>query len=191
MSKRGLSNEVITAQAVKLIEEKGYYSFSLRELAASLGVKPASLYNHISGINEILVNVATFAAEKLNVMLKDAMLGKPADEAFLEGTRAYRRFAAENHELYEAFIHMPTYEDENLIRVGFKSFEPMRTVIGYYTNDEAFIVNFIRSIRSAMHGFVELTSNGFMQRADISRDETYEVMIDHFLKILKEAESNE
>ena len=53
MGRRGLNAEVIMEAAIELVEEKGYRNFSMRELAARLGVQPASLYNHVNGIEEV------------------------------------------------------------------------------------------------------------------------------------------
>lgn len=51
MIKKGLSSEIIYKAATNLVIERGYDNFSLRELAARLDVKPASLYSHVKNIN--------------------------------------------------------------------------------------------------------------------------------------------
>lgn len=54
--------EFIIGHASKLFKEKGYKAASMRELAASVGVEAASLYNHIESkedlLNAICMNVA-------------------------------------------------------------------------------------------------------------------------------------
>lgn len=185
MSKRGLHSDDIMREALKLIEKKGYDNFSLRELAARLDVKPASLYNHVRGISEITTAVAMEAAGMLNSTLTDAVRGKPTDEAFLDGTRAYRYFACENYEIYKALIRMPASDDEHIVKAAFSSYEPLHTLIMSCGAEKTATIHFLRSLRSAMHGFVELTTNGFMQHGSVTRDETYEVIIHSFLDILK------
>ena len=44
---KGLSAESITVAAAELIEQYGRSGFSMRLLADTMGVKTASLYNHI------------------------------------------------------------------------------------------------------------------------------------------------
>lgn len=185
MSKRGLCSDDIMREAIKLIEKKGYDNFSLRELAAKLDVKPASLYNHVHGISEITTSVAIEAADMLNSALSDAVRGKAADEAFLDGTRAYRQFACENYEIYKALIRMPSSDDQNIVKLAFSSYEPLHMVIMSYGAENTATIHYLRSLRSAMHGFIELTQNGFMQHGNVTRDETYEVIIHSFLEILK------
>ena len=47
---KGLSAESITVAAAELIEQYGRSGFSMRLLADTMGVKTASLYNHIEKI---------------------------------------------------------------------------------------------------------------------------------------------
>ena len=49
MPKKGLNREIIVEAAVRLIEQRGIPGLSMRELADTLDVKAASLYNHITG----------------------------------------------------------------------------------------------------------------------------------------------
>lgn len=191
MAQKGLNNDLIMEAAMRLVEEKGYDNFSLRELAARLEVKPASLYNHVAGIGEINTAVAVRAADMLNQTLLKAVEDKGRDEAFLDATRAYRLFAKENPEIYKALIRMPASDDEYIVKAAFASFAPLRAVIRSYGADHASTVHFIRILRSAMHGFVELTENGFMQRDTVTKDETYEELIHGFLNILKGLAKNE
>lgn len=186
MAKRGLNKENIIDAAESLVVQKGYENFSLREVAAKLEVKPASLYNHVQGLDEINTAVALRAAEKMRQALQEAVQDKKADEAFAQGMRAYRSFAMQNPELYKAFVRIPLMNDREVVRVAFRSFSPMREVIDSYGLTKTQNIHFARGLRAFMHGFIELTSNGFMQKKDISRDETYEVIITEQLKQLKQ-----
>lgn len=185
MGQKGLNSAYIMEAAVKLVEEKGYDNFSLRELAARLEVRPASLYNHIAGIGEINKAVAMKAADMLNRALTDAIGDRTGDEAFLAAARAYRSFAGGNPEMYKALIRLPASEDGDIRQAAFASFQPLRDVIVGYGAEKRETVHFLRAFRSAMHGFVELTSNGFMQRDEVPREETYEAVIYGYLNVLK------
>lgn len=46
--------EEIISQASQLFKEKGYSAVTMRDIAKALGIKAASLYNHIEGKQEIL-----------------------------------------------------------------------------------------------------------------------------------------
>ena len=63
MSKTTLTRkQEILKTAARLFKEKGYTAVTMRDLATEIGVKAASLYNHISSkeeiLNDVIMNVA-------------------------------------------------------------------------------------------------------------------------------------
>ena len=186
MAKRGLTKAQIIEAAVELIGEKGYDDFSLRTLAGKLGVQPASLYNHVKGIEEIESEIAVHASERMRSALSAAMAGKDSDAAFVDACLAYRQFAGENPAIYKALVHMPLSHDENVRKAGLQSFRPLRELIHSYGLARRDAISFSRGLRSVMHGFIELTNNGFMQKDYVTRDESYRVIIESHLAYMKE-----
>ncbi len=66
--------EEIIATASRLFKEKGYVAVSMRDIAQSMGIKAASLYNHIDGKQEILSTlILEVAHEFTNGMNQVAM----------------------------------------------------------------------------------------------------------------------
>ena len=53
----------IVLTAAKLFKEKGYSAVTMRDLAAEMGIKAASLYNHISSKQDILKEIIISLAE--------------------------------------------------------------------------------------------------------------------------------
>lgn len=53
MPRIGLPYEIILATALSLVENNGFDKFSMRDLAKELGIKPPSLYNNFSGIQQL------------------------------------------------------------------------------------------------------------------------------------------
>lgn len=61
--------EEILKTAARLFKEKGYSAVTMRDLAQELGIKAASLYNHISSKQEILsITIIALAEEFTNGM---------------------------------------------------------------------------------------------------------------------------
>ncbi|MFD2542238.1 TetR/AcrR family transcriptional regulator [Lacinutrix gracilariae] len=54
----------IIKTAAKLFKEKGYSAVTMRDLATAMGMKAASLYNHISSKQEILKEIIISLAEE-------------------------------------------------------------------------------------------------------------------------------
>lgn len=56
--------EEIIQTATKLFKNKGYSAVTMRDLAKSMGIKAASLYNHINSKQEILTKIIISLAEE-------------------------------------------------------------------------------------------------------------------------------
>lgn len=63
MKKETRKDEILVASA-KLFKEKGYSAVTMRDLAQTLGIKAASLYNHINSKQEILAHIIISIAEE-------------------------------------------------------------------------------------------------------------------------------
>ncbi|MFD2552550.1 TetR/AcrR family transcriptional regulator [Bizionia sediminis] len=63
--------EEIIKTATKLFKEKGYSAVTMRDIATAMGIKAASLYNHISSKQEILNNIILSLAEAFTAGMHD------------------------------------------------------------------------------------------------------------------------
>jgi len=63
MKKLSRKQEIITV-ASKLFKEKGYSAVTMRDIAKAMGIKAASLYNHINSKQEILTYIIISLAEE-------------------------------------------------------------------------------------------------------------------------------
>ncbi len=65
--------EIINTSAF-LFKEKGYSAVTMRDIAATMGIKAASLYNHISSkqeiLNHIIISLAEQFIQSMNEILK-------------------------------------------------------------------------------------------------------------------------
>lgn len=61
----------ILGTALGLMRKKGYLNTSMRNIAGSVNMEAASLYNHIKNKEEILINTCFGLAEALEVGIKD------------------------------------------------------------------------------------------------------------------------
>ena len=60
MAHKGLSPDAVVKAAVELIEQQGRDAFSMRLLADQLGIKTASLYNHVENMETLLSEVCRY-----------------------------------------------------------------------------------------------------------------------------------
>lgn len=83
--------------ALTLFAERGYHGTSMRDIAASLQLQAASLYNHISTKQEILRDVMARTMTSLMTVVRSAMAGsEDTVEQLRRATEAHVRFHARN-----------------------------------------------------------------------------------------------
>ena len=64
----------IIQTAARLFKEKGYSAVTMRDLAATMGIKAASLYNHINSKQEILKEIIISIAEEFTNGMEQILL---------------------------------------------------------------------------------------------------------------------
>ena len=65
-------DEILKVAAI-LFRKKGYNSVSMRDLAAEMNIKAASLYNHISGKQEILAAIVLEVANEFTIAMESVI----------------------------------------------------------------------------------------------------------------------
>lgn len=65
--KKASKKEFILQKAAKMFRERGFAATSMRDLAESVGIEAASLYNHIRSKNEILETICFDVANRFNM----------------------------------------------------------------------------------------------------------------------------
>lgn len=90
-----LNADLIAREALALIDAEGGDAFSLPRLAARLGVRTASLYNHLDGRAEVIEGVRRRIVEEMDVSAFDTL---PWPDALAAWARSYRdAFARHPH----------------------------------------------------------------------------------------------
>ncbi|WP_034386282.1 TetR/AcrR family transcriptional regulator [Deinococcus sp. YIM 77859] len=98
--------EQIHDVASRLFSERGYHATSMRDLAGELGMQGGSLYAHISGKEELLVEIVQRAARQFDealLTLRDVPL--PAEQKLREAMYRHIRVVADNMESATVFFH--------------------------------------------------------------------------------------
>ncbi len=176
-TKKGLDSQTILNAAAELAEEKGLENISLLQVAEKLGVKPPSLYNHLSGLQELSSGIAKLAISRLEDTIRSAAVGRSKENALVAIASAYRKFAKENPELYKAILRFPTYNDSNVQEAGHAVVRILYQVMEPYHYSQEETISFVRGFRSALHGFVSLEEAGFFQSTEANVDRSYEQLV--------------
>ena len=190
MSRKGLNREIIVETTIKIIEEKGVQEFSLRSLAGMLGIKTASLYNHIDNINDLFYETGVYALKMLEKHLKSAVNGKARDEALRSLAYAYLDFAHAHRNLYDFIMYIRTKGHVGVDEFVTSANAPIAEVLSMYRLTPIQRVHRHRLLRSILHGFITQERSGFFTYSSESLQKSYEVAINCFLNDIHNAEKN-
>lgn len=179
--KNKLDRNYIIEAAAKLCEETGLEGITLFKLAETLGIKTPSLYNHIDGLEDLYLALATNSMKKLGERIGDAAVGKADEEAVRAMAYEYRKFAEERPEEYKAIIKSPALGKEEVMEANSKMVRVMYRVLEVSGFSEEDTVHAIRGLRSLVHGFVSLEEAGFFKgKYDI--EESFKRMVENYIR---------
>lgn len=114
MPRKGISQADLVQTAVCMIEEDGLAAFSLGKLAGKLGIRTASLYNHIESLEKLQELVDHEAVSRLVQAEWRAIDGKQGDLALFGLADAYRTFVREHYQLYRVIMSFPNWNNPTL-----------------------------------------------------------------------------
>jgi AcrR family transcriptional regulator len=177
MPRQGLNRESIVEASIRLIEDKGYAAFSMGELAKSLNVKTASLYNHVESLDALFTDVGLAAVSQMVVREAQAIGGKEKNEALFAIAAAYRAFAKDHNELYRVIMGLQKSKNEVLEKAAGQITEPILQVLSSYGLSRTEQMHWQRILRSMMHGFVAHEEAGGFSHFPIDKNESYRLAI--------------
>lgn len=176
MPRAGLTSELVVAAAGDHVNRNGVASLTLASLAAELGVKSPSLYNHVDGLEDLKRSVALAGVDLLADACRDATMGRSGKQALVALAGAYRQVAVDHPGMY-ALTQVARPDDEELTARGERVLQPVYAVLAGYGLDGDAAVHSARVLRSALHGFALLeTQSGF--GIDLSIEESFNRLID-------------
>lgn len=92
------------SMALVVVEEKGWGGWSLRDVAARLGVAPNALYRHVEDREGLIVEIGAAAARELRREISADPRTDGAFAALVEMSHRYLRFSQKRPAAYEAFV---------------------------------------------------------------------------------------
>jgi AcrR family transcriptional regulator len=168
----GLDRGQVVAAAADLADRHGLEQLTLAQVAAQLGVRLPSLYNHVAGLPGLRHELALLAGRELLERLSQAAIGKAAEAAVMAVGQAYRHYVLEHPGRYAAIVRAPAPDDTELQQVSQAIIEVVLAVLEPYGLDEAAAIHAVRGLRSIAHGFATLElAGGFGLPLD--RDESF------------------
>ncbi|WP_432650419.1 TetR/AcrR family transcriptional regulator [Huintestinicola sp.] len=190
MAKKGLDKNAVIERAAALANEKGLDNVTLKELADSLEIRSPSLYNHISGLEELKREIMLYGWKQAQEKILRAAEGKNDFEAIRAMCRAFYGYASENKGIFSAMLWYNKYADEGSMEATSGLFSRVYKVMEEMGISRERAEHLIRTLRGFLEGFALLVNNGaFGHPADI--DESFEVSLDVLIEGIKAAAKKE
>jgi AcrR family transcriptional regulator len=159
--KLGLTLERVIEAAAEIADRDGLDALSLASLAATLGVRSPSLYNHVDGLDGLRRQLALHTSSLLASDLADSVHGLEGTEALRAIAGQLRSFAHRHPGLYDSLLPAPTPdEDPELAAALRESVDVVGSVLAGMDIDPATVIPLIRALRASVHGFVDLELRG-------------------------------
>jgi AcrR family transcriptional regulator len=89
--RKPLTRERVLRAAMRLADESGIESLSMRKLARALGVEAMSLYNHVANKDEILSGVLELVADEIDLPAEDVEWKTAIRRSAISAREAYLR----------------------------------------------------------------------------------------------------
>ncbi|MFF5023577.1 TetR/AcrR family transcriptional regulator [Streptomyces collinus] len=160
MVRAGLTVERLVVGAAELADEVGFEKVSVSALARRFGVKDASLYSHVRGLEELRTRLALHAGGELIDEIAEAVAGRAGKDALVAFAGAYRAYALRHPGRYAATqirIDQALIADSPALR---RTAEITYGMLRAYGLREPDLTDAVRLLRSTFHGYCVLESTG-------------------------------
>ncbi|AIQ52975.1 TetR/AcrR family transcriptional regulator [Paenibacillus sp. FSL R7-0331] len=156
----GLDTQTLVLAAAELADEYGMEGVTLALLAAKLGVRSPSLYNHVNGLKELRILLAIHGLQLLYADMSASIKGVSGGDAVHAISRAYVKFAQQRPGLYETTLQAPEEGNAGLEEAGAKPLQLIISVLSGYELGKSGELHAVRGLRSILHGFAALRNKG-------------------------------
>ncbi|WP_225830637.1 TetR/AcrR family transcriptional regulator [Streptomyces sp. NK08204] len=160
MARAGLTADRVVAAAAELADEAGFENVTLSALARHFGVKDASLYSHVRGLQDLRTRLALYAGAELIERIAAAVAGRAGKDALAAYAGAYRAYALEHPGRYAA---TQIRIDQDVVARApalHRTAEITYGMLRAYGLAEPDLTDAVRLLRSTFHGYCALESAG-------------------------------
>jgi len=176
MPRVGLTPAAVTRAATALVDREGADALTLARIAAELGVRAPSLYNHVDGLDGLRRLVALEGIDQLADACRTAVMGRAGADAFHAMARAYRTYAVAHPGVY-ALTQTARPGDQEYEQCASRLLEAVYAVLSGAGVPDDDLVHAARTVRSALHGFATFeTQAGF--GLDVDVDDSFTWLVD-------------
>jgi AcrR family transcriptional regulator len=156
----GLDAGRVVDAASAIADADGLPAVTLSRVAADLGIRAPSLYNHVDGRAGLLRAIALRGVRDLTEALREAAVGRSGADALVATAHAYRAYAHAHPGRYAASVAAPAPGDDEHRAAAGETVDVVLAVLRAWELEGDEAIHAARAFRSAIHGFVVLEAGG-------------------------------
>lgn len=160
MARAGLDKNSVISRAAKLANEEGLESITLKRLADDLGIQTPSLYNHISGLEDLRKQLMIYGWKQMEEKIIQAVIGVSGYDALRAIGYAFYDYATENPGVFSAMLWYNKFQDEETMGATEGLFTIIYKITKSLNISEENSEHLIRTWRGFLEGFALLVNNG-------------------------------
>lgn len=181
--RRRLDRSAVLTAAEDLVDREGSAALTMTALAAVLGVKASSLYNHVTSLEALRGELQVRTMRELGVLLRNAAMGKTQEKGLRALAHTLRGYAS-NHPGRYALAMTRSHDEREFTAASADAMAAFAAIIGSYGIDDVSL-EFQVSAFAALHGVIALDNSGFLNRP-LDRDRIFETVLDTVVGLLRD-----
>ena len=128
--RRGLDRGQVVETAGRIADAEGLEAVTLARVAAALGVRSPSLYNHVAGRDGLLRGLAAQSTRELADALRRAATGRAGGDAIMAVAQAQREYALAHPGRYATTVAAPAKGDAEHEQAAAEAVDVLTAVLG-------------------------------------------------------------
>ena len=163
--RRRLDREAVVDAAERVLDLHGYDELTMTSLAAELGTRVSSLYNHVDSLEDLRSALQIRAMSELGRAVRTAAMGQTGAAGLRALCQAYRDFAKAYPARYAAMTR-PPLDPEKYFAASIDAAEAVGVIVRTSGVAPEHVLPLQLAIFATIHGYVSLDTSGFFVGID-------------------------
>lgn len=159
MAKKGLHKAMIIEAAARLANETGIEHISLKQLAEHLHIQSPSLYNHLSGLEELKRQLMIYGWTQLEYQILQSVNKTQGYDALEAIGYTFYRYACANPGVFDAMVWYNRFQDQEMENVTQKLFSTISDITRSLGWSDDYSSHIVRTFRAFLEGFSLLVNH--------------------------------
>lgn len=168
-----LTRERLVSTALEIADREGLSGVSLANVAAELGCRAPSLYNHVDGLDDLLDELSLAATADFTSALRDSAVARIGEDAVRAYATAWRAYALAHPGRYVATLRKRPVDAARPVPRGVTI--PDGAILATLGIGDDKLADAGRALRSGLHGFTHLELSNLIGP---DPDESFETVVD-------------